>query len=87
MLAKCISLPGHFFVDYSELLGIIEGYIIGFMSIGRLIIESDSLIDVRRLSSHEEDLFELGCLIFNFLNNIDVFLVWPTRLLHCLVHS
>lgn len=33
VVSKCISRSAHFFVDYDELLSIIEGYIASFLSI------------------------------------------------------
>lgn len=61
MICKVVSLLGHFPVDYGELLGIIEGYV---------IVESDSLRIVNNFNSHEEDLSELGVLATYFLDNI-----------------
>lgn len=59
------------FVKYGELLGIIEGYVVGSPLLALLIIESDSLLAVSCLSLDRNVLSELRTLAFYFFNNID----------------
>lgn len=62
----------HFSMDYSELLGIFEGYVIGSLIPGLLIVESASLRAINNLNSCEEDLSKLGALVTYFLDNISL---------------
>lgn len=52
----------HFSIEYGEFLGIIEGYDVGSLFLGQIIIEGDSIFAIKSLSS-------------NFVSSIDVSLV------------
>lgn len=45
-------------------MGIIEGFVISSSFLGQIIIESDSLLAIKRLSLHKEDF--LGVWLFSF---------------------
>lgn len=59
---------GHFSMDYGELLGIIQGYVIRSSISDPLIMRCDSLMAVNSLISVKEDLFELGALAIYFID-------------------
>lgn len=56
LFAKALQCTCSFFVDYSELLGVIEGYVVSSSLSAQLIIESDSLLAVSCLSHDGDDL-------------------------------
>lgn len=62
LLAKITPQMSRYLVDYGELRNIIELYVVGSSFSGRLLIEIDSLLAIRSLSPHGEDLSELGSL-------------------------
>lgn len=59
LFAKTIERQGTDYVEYSELLGIIEGYVFGSPLSARLIIESDSLLAISCLSLDQDDYLNL----------------------------
>lgn len=56
---------GCFCVDYGELLSIIEDYVTSSSFTRWIIVESDSLLVDKNLSSYGKDFSELECLAFN----------------------
>lgn len=71
MLDKATQQKVTEYVQYDELLGIIEGYVVGSPLALCLVIKSDSLLAIDCLSLDRDDLPELGALAAHFFNGID----------------
>lgn len=68
LLAKATPRRGSFFVEFGELLGIIEGYVSRLNYNEMLLIESDSLLAVNSLKNTFIDISNLGTLASDFLS-------------------